>query len=138
MEVFTDPWADRFREEINRSESFRTHGASWDSPIALEMSFRGRAEPRRVLLHLHQGSCTSASCACADSDDGVDLIIRTDVSGWQRILAGRMDPIWGIMSGKLRIAKGSLSQLIPFARAAKALVESAARIDADFPPRTGP
>ena len=36
MEVFTGPWVDRFREEINRSEDYKTHGATWEAPIALE------------------------------------------------------------------------------------------------------
>ena len=134
MEVFTDSWTARFREEINRSASFRTHGATWEAPIALEMSFRGRAKPRRVVLHLHRGTCEEAHCATPDSGEDLELVIRTDVAGWQRILAGRMDPIWGIVSGKLKLVQGSLTDLIPFAQAAKALVDSAALIDADFPP----
>jgi putative sterol carrier protein len=138
MEVFTDQWTARFRDEINRSDSFRNHGASWNAPIALQMSFRGGAEPRSVVLHLHGGTCGSACCAPLRADDEIALVIRTDVAGWQRILAGRMDPVWGIMFGKLKLVRGSLSELIPFASAAKALVESAARIDAGFPPREGP
>ena len=138
MEVFTDPWTSRFREEINRSESFRSHGASWAAPIALEMSFRGGVEPRRVVLVLHGGSCQSATCGHSVTDADIKLVIRTDVAGWQKILAGRMDPIWGIMSGKLKLVRGSLGNLIPFAKAAKALVDSAGRIDARFPPPEGP
>jgi putative sterol carrier protein len=138
MEVFTDPWVVRFREEINRSVDFRTHGATWDAPIALEMSFRGHAEPRRVVLHLHGGACERANCAASSSGNEIGLIIRTDVAGWQRILAGRMDPIWGIMSGRLKLVRGRLSDLVPHALAAKALVDSAALIEADFPPREGP
>jgi putative sterol carrier protein len=138
MEVFTDPWTKCFRDEINKSASFRSHGASWEAPIALEMSFRDGAEPRRVVLDLHGGSCRSAMCGHYIADTDIKLVIRTDVAGWQRILAGRMDPIWGIMSGKLKLVRGSLSDLIPFGKAAKALVESAARIDARFPPADGP
>lgn len=137
MEVFTQPWVDRFRQEINCSESYRHHGATWEAPIALEMSFRGRASPRTIVLHLHQGSCESAHCADSVPDE-VQLIIRTDVVGWQRILAGKMDPIWGIMSGKLRLVRGSLTELVPYALAAKALVDSAAQVEATFPPQDGP
>ena len=138
MEVFTDSWTTRFREEINRSDSFRTHGASWEAPIALEMSFRGSAKPRRVVLRLHRGTCEEAHCTSPDGDEDLELVIRTYVAGWQRILAGRMDPIWGIVSGRLKLVRGSLSDLIPFALAAKALVESAALIDAEFPGKAGP
>ena len=136
MEVFTEPWTERFREEINDSDSYRSHGATWNAPIALEMSFTGDAPSRTVVLHLHHGTCERASCG--HGSDGVGLVVRTDVPGWQRILAGRMDPIWGIMSGKLKLVRGSLSELVPYARAAKALVDSAARIEATFPPSEGP
>ena len=138
MEVFTDAWAASFRDEINRSESYRSHGASWKTPIALEMSFRGSAEPRRITLDLHGGSCRHASCGRYEAEKNISLVIRTDVNGWKKILAGRMDPIWGIMSGQLKLIRGSLTEVIPFAQAAKALVESAARIDAQFPREEGP
>lgn len=135
IEVFTEPWAELFRDEINQSADYRKHGATWEAPIALEMSFRGSAENRTVLLDLHQGSCEQARCG---SPGDAGLVIRSDVAGWKKILAGSMDPIWGIMSGQLKLVRGSLSELIPYALAAKALVDSAARIDASFPPREGP
>ena len=135
IEVFTEPWASLFQAEINRSSTFREHGSKWAAPVALEMGFRGSSPPRRVILNLHQGSCTGAIC---DGSDDADLVIRTNVAGWRKILAGRMDPVWGIMSGQLKLVRGSLTDLVPFAMAAKALVESAARIDASFPPESGP
>jgi putative sterol carrier protein len=134
MEVFTSGWAEKLREEINRSADYRRHGATWDEPIALEMSLGGTAVPRTVLLDLHRGTCTSARCG--NSDDA-DLVIRATVASWKKILAGRMDPIWGIMSGQLELIRGNLADLIPYALAAKALVDSAARIDARFPPEEG-
>ena len=138
MEVFTAPWTARFRDEINRSPDYRSHGASWEAPIALEMSFRGSAAPRTVVLHLHQGECESAHCAEDGPGHDIGLVIRADVEGWKRILAGKMDPIWGIMSGRLKLVRGSLTDLVPYALAAKALVDSAARIEASFPSREGP
>ena len=134
-EVFTENWASLFREEINRSAAYREHGSSWEAPIALEMSFRGDARPRRIVLDLHRGACQEASC---EDQREVGLVIRADVAGWKKILAGQMDPIWGIMSGRLKLVRGSLTELIPYALAAKALVDSAARIDARFPPDVGP
>jgi len=134
-EVFTKPWAELFRDQINQSADYRRHGAAWEAPVTLEMSFRGSAEPRTVVLDLHRGTCEKARCGGA-SEAG--LVIRSDVPGWRKILAGRMDPIWGIMSGKLKLMRGSLSELVPYALAAKALVDSAAKIDASFPPEEGP
>jgi len=136
--VFTQPWADLFLSEINASGEYRTHGAHWDTPIALEMSFTTGGAVRAVVLDLHRGNCRSAACRVPLTADNVGLVIRASVAGWKRILAGRMDPVWGIMSGQLQLVRGNLTDLIPYARAAKALVDSAARIDATFPPPEGP
>jgi putative sterol carrier protein len=135
MEVFTEPWVRALREAINRNPDFRKHGATWDKPIALEMTFTGSAAPRVVELDLHRGACNGARCS---SSTDAELVIRSSAGGWRKILGRKMDPIWGIMSGQMRLIRGSLAELFPYALAAKALVESAASIDAGFPPEKGP
>ena len=52
---------------------------------------------------------------------------------WKNVLAGKTDPIVGLMGGKLKLAKGSLFALLPYAKAAKELVASAIRVDTSFP-----
>ena len=52
---------------------------------------------------------------------------------WKRVLAGDLEPIFGIMSGKLELARGSLAKLVPQIAAARELVAAAARIDTVFP-----
>jgi len=49
------------------------------------------------------------------------------------VLAGKTDPIVGLMGGKLKLAKGSLFALLPYAKAAKELVRSAISVDTSFP-----
>jgi putative sterol carrier protein len=137
LEVFTQAWAEAFRDRINESGAYRRHGATWRAPIALEMSFTGGAEPRAVLLDLSDGRCHGALCSNEDGTKA-DLVIRSSVEGWQNLLAGRLDPIWALMSGRLRLVRGNLSELVPYAHAAKALVEAAASVEASFPPREGP
>lgn len=135
MEVFTQAWAEAFRDRINESAAYRRHGATWRAPIALEMSFSGASKPRAVLLELSDGHCHGAVCS---TEDGADLVIRSSVEGWQGLLAGKLDPIWALLSGRLRLVRGNLSELVPYAHAAKALVEAAASLEASFPPREGP
>ena len=49
------------------------------------------------------------------------------------MLAGKTDPIVGLMGGKLKLAKGSMFALLPYAKAAKQLVASAIDVDTSFP-----
>jgi putative sterol carrier protein len=60
-------------------------------------------------------------------------VIRANPSTWKSVLSGKTDPIVGLMGGKLKLAKGSLFALLPFAKAAKELVQSAINVDTEFP-----
>jgi len=45
----------------------------------------------------------------------------------------RFDPLFALMGGKLKLERGSVSALLPFARAAKEMVTAATRVPTRFP-----
>ena len=48
------------------------------------------------------------------------------------MLQGELEPLFGIMSGKLQLRRGSLVRLTPYINAARELVRAAARVDTTF------
>jgi len=131
VEVFTDPWAEALGAELNDSETYRKAAADWHGALVLEMA--GGDEVRSVYLDLEGGTCRSARLAGEEEREAAAVVLRADAETWQRVLAGEVAPLWGLMSGKLQLAKGSLGTLIPFADASKELVAAAGRIDCHFP-----
>jgi putative sterol carrier protein len=65
--------------------------------------------------------------------DQAPYVIRASPRVWQSVLEGHTDPIVGLMGGKLKLAKGKLFSLVPYAKAAKELVVSAGRVDTSYP-----
>ncbi len=61
-------------------------------------------------------------------------MLQGNAAAWKRILAGEVEPLTALMTGKLRLTQGSLAKLLPYVQAAKELVAAARRIPSTFPP----
>jgi putative sterol carrier protein len=135
-EVFTHDWAVACGEQINENEDYRQAAKNWEWPLVLTMT----ADPklgvpeRSVYLDLYHGECRKARAATADDLDGVPFVIKADPETWKRVLERDLEPIFGLIRGKLKLAKGSLVSLLPYTTAAKEMVLSAACVETEFPP----
>jgi putative sterol carrier protein len=135
-EIFTDEWAAEWHEQINANEDYRTAAARWEGAICLVMSAdedMGIPEDRAVVADLWHGDSRGAKVAGPAERDEAPYVIRASPEVWQRVLEGDVDPIVGLMGGKLKLAKGKLFSLVPYAKAAKELVVSAGRVDTSYP-----
>ncbi|MBD3857681.1 MAG: hypothetical protein IFK92_14385 [Acidobacteria bacterium] len=78
----------------------------------------------------------NAKGAIAASENELEdtpYVIKAEPAAWKSVLGGKTDPIVGLMGGKLKLAKGSLFALLPYAKAAKELVKSAIDVDTSYP-----
>lgn len=135
-EIFTDQWAEAWHTAINDNEAYKKAAARWEGAIGMVMTeddSMGIAEERIVVADLWHGDSRGASAVGPGALDEVPFIIKANPETWKRVLAGKLDPIVGLMGGKLKLAKGGLFALLPYAKAAKELVASAISVDTDFP-----
>ncbi|MEO1370211.1 MAG: SCP2 sterol-binding domain-containing protein, partial [Acidobacteriota bacterium] len=77
--------------------------------------------------------CRAARAATAEDLDAADFALRASAETWRRVLDGALEPILGLMSGKLKLRTGSLAALTPYMQASRELVAAAARVDSTFP-----
>jgi putative sterol carrier protein len=135
-EIFTEDWADAWNDKINGNVAYKKAAEKWEGAIAMVMTpdgDMGIPEDRIVVADLWHGDCRGAKVAAADELDDVPYLIRATPANWKNVLAGKTDPIVGLMGGKLKLAKGSLFALLPYAKAAKELVNSAMQVDTSYP-----
>lgn len=132
--AFSDDWARACAQALNQNSAYRAAAATWEGAIILHM--QAPAGERRVLLDLWHGDCRDARAA----DDEEELLARYVLSGtltvWRQVLEGCTSPLLAIMTGKLRLTKGALGELVPFAGAAKELVAVVASVSAVWPDST--
>jgi putative sterol carrier protein len=132
--VFSDSWATACAVMINQNPAYRAAAVTWEGAILLLMTpDRAGGEERRVFLDLWHGECRSARAASAADELEARYVLAGTQAAWRMVLTGQVAPLLAIMTGKLRLAKGALAELIPYTGAAKELVSAAAAIDASFP-----
>ena len=135
-EIFTDAWAQQWNDSINDNENYKKAATKWEGAIAMQMmpdADMGIPDERIVIADLWHGDCRSARAASTTDLEDAPYVIRATPPAWKSVLSGKTDPIVGLMGGKLKLAKGSLFALLPFAKAAKELVRSAINVDTEFP-----
>jgi putative sterol carrier protein len=135
-ELFGEEWAQAWGEELARSEVYRTAAASWEGSMVFGIhpdEELGLTAPRRVFLDLWHGHCREARAAGEDDLDTAPYVITAAAAVWQEVLEGRVEPLWAFLSGKLKLARGSVSLLLPYVKAARELLAAARRVPTEFP-----
>lgn len=135
-EIFTEKWAKEWGKKIKANAAYRKAAANWEGAIALVMTADngyGIATERAVIADLWHGECRGSGAASAADLEGAPYVIKASPETWKNVLAGKVDPIFGLLRGKLKLAKGSVFSLVPYAVAAKELVNSASNVDTSFP-----
>jgi len=135
-EIFTDAWAREWSDKINLNAEYRKAAARWEGAIGLVMTVdpeMGISGERIVVADLWHGSSRGAKALSTTETDEPSYLIKGTPAVWKNVLNGDTDPIVGLMSGKLKLARGGLFALLPYARAAKELVVSARAVDTSYP-----
>ena len=135
-EIFTEDWAKIWNDKINENEDYKKAATKWEGAIGMLMTpdaDMGIPEERIVIADLWHGDCRGAKAATAADLEDTPYLIKAEPSAWKSVLAGKTDPIVGLMGGKLKLAKGSMFALLPYAKAAKELVKSAINVETTFP-----
>ena len=134
-EVFTHEWALACGEQINENEDYRHAAKKWEWPLVLTMTAAPglSLSERSVYLDLFEGDCREARAARPADAESVPYVISADPKTWKQVLDRDLEPIFGLMRGKLKLAKGSLVSLLPYVAAAKEMVLSAACVETRYP-----
>lgn len=142
--LFSPRWADDFCRRLDDNPRYRELAADWDGAVALAVEADpalGVPEDVVVVLDLHRGRCRGAGIdSPADPTPGpetgpeAEFVLTGPAAVWRRVLAEGLDPILALMTGKLKLTRGSMAGLLPFAGAAKEIVTTARTLDAEPPP----
>ena len=135
-EIFTNDWAQLWNDSINANQDYKKAAEKWEGAIAMVMTpdpEMGVPEERIVIADLWHGDCRGAKAASENELEDTPYVIKAEPTAWKSVLGGKTDPIVGLMGGKLKLAKGSLFALLPYAKAAKELVKSAIDVDTSYP-----
>lgn len=131
LELFSDGWARAWCEALNASQAYRAAAQNWDGVVALVMT---GAEPvRAAVLDSAGGVCRMARAADAADLAGAGYVFEGGPDVWREVFTGRVAPAMALMTGKLKLSRGSLAALMPHAAAARELLVAAGTVPVAFP-----
>jgi putative sterol carrier protein len=130
LKLFSEEWASAYREAINQNQAYRSASRGWEAGA---VAFILRAAPERgypnaaaVLLDLHRGECRAAhSRSYRQAITESAFALEGNYDTWLKLLRGEASPVAMLMSGSLKLRKGSLTRLAPYAESAQELLNSA-------------
>jgi putative sterol carrier protein len=128
-------WLDAYAERINASSEYQEAAATWEGDIAYVFE----AEPDKRVpedlwcwLDLWHGECRGARYGIPeDQGEQARFIIRAPYSRWKEVIKKELDPVKGMMQGKLKL-QGDLPTIVRYVRAANELVNLAGSVPTEF------
>lgn len=128
-------WFSLYAERINSSPEYREAAATWEGDVAYVFEAepdKGVAEEVWAWLDLWHGECRAHRYDLPPAEgERAQFIIRAPYSRWKEVINRELDPIKGMMQGKLRL-KGDLPTIVRYVKAANELVNLAGSVPTEF------
>ena len=131
----TQEWFEAFVVEINASQEYRIAASEWEGDIA----FLIKAEPDKGVpadvwgwLDLQHGRCLGGGIIDEARAADAAYAITAPYTRWKDVLQDELDPIKGMMQGKLKV-RGDLPTIVRQVRAATELVRLTGMVQTEFP-----
>jgi putative sterol carrier protein len=128
-------WLDLYAKRINESPEYKEAAASWEGDISYVFEAepdKGLAEEIWAWLDLWHGECRQHTYAIPPAEgERAKFIIRAPYSRWKEVINKELDPVKGMMQGKLKL-KGDLPTIVRYVKAANELVNLAASVPTEF------
>jgi putative sterol carrier protein len=130
----SDDWMDIYRDRINGSADYHEAAATWEGDIAFVFEAEpdhGVPEDLWAVLDLWHGACRGSRMVSAEEGARCAYVIRAPYSRWKDVLHGDLDPVKGMMQGKLKV-QGDLATIVRYVRAANELVHLTSEVPTTF------
>jgi putative sterol carrier protein len=129
-------WATAFKDALNANATYKTAGKDWThGVVAMVVKANPRlriAEDTGLWLDVHQGTCRECKVVSASDAQGAAFVLIADHERWKQVIKKELDPIKGMMQGKLKLTKGHMPTIVKYVNASKELVESTSRVPTHF------
>jgi putative sterol carrier protein len=130
-------WTEALKVALNNDRAYREAGKPWTfgavAMIVRSDPENGTAQDAGMVLDVHQGVCRGARfIEGIDYSVAAEFVIEGSYSRWKEVIERKLDPIKGIMEGKLKLVRGDLPTIIRFVEPARIVVASASKVPTDF------
>jgi putative sterol carrier protein len=129
-------WASAYKDALNASQTYKTAGKDWTHGVVAMIvkadPALGIPEDTALWLDVHQGACKDCKLMPAKDADAASFVIVADYARWKSVIKKELDPIKGMMQGKLKLTKGHMPTIVKYVQSSRELVETTAKVPTKF------
>lgn len=131
----SEEWVDEYVRRVRESQAYRLAAADWEGDLCFVFEAepdRGVPEPVWVWMDLWHGEVRGHRYGVRPEEgERARFVIRAPYSRWKEVIRRELDPIRGILQGKLKL-RGDLPTIVRHVQAANELVNVAASVPTRF------
>jgi putative sterol carrier protein len=132
MKFNTDEWIKELSRLLNESKDYERAAKDWEGDFIFivepDESFPDHIYFYLGLLH---GKSPDAAMIANENERKAEFTIRAPYGTWRKVIQGKLEPIQGMMTGKLKL-RGNLMKVMRYPKAAKEIISCCAKIPTDF------
>jgi putative sterol carrier protein len=129
MVIFSPEWVEAYKKEVQGSPSYKKAAAAWEGDMTLVVQADGSAlaQDCYIYMDLWHGEARDIRLVGAEEGAKAKFVITGGYERWKQVVKGELEPIKGMMQGKLKL-RGNLAYVVRFVAAAKELVSCTAKV----------
>ena len=128
----SDEWIKELSNQLNLSEAYERSAKDWEGDFVFVVEpDDAYPETAYLFLGLYHGKSPDAAMVASEDERETEFVIRAPFSNWRQVIEGKMDPIQGMMTRRLRLA-GNMMKIMRYPKAAKEIVTCCALVPTDF------
>jgi len=128
----SDEWAKEYQSQLNASEAYERAAKDWEGDFIFTVGADDTLpETAYLFVGLNHGKCTDTALIASEDEREAQFIIRASATNWRKVIEGKLDPIPGMMTRKLKL-KGDMMKVMRYPKAAKEMVNCVSRVPTDF------
>jgi putative sterol carrier protein len=129
-------WASAYKDALNASAAYKVAGKDWThGVVAMVVKAApeiGIAEDTGLWLDVGGGVCNDCRLVPAAEAEKAAFVIVATYARWKEVIKKQLDPIKGMMQGKLKLTKGHMPTIVKYVNSSRELVETTSKVPTKF------
>lgn len=128
----SDAWIKELSAKLNNSPSYEASAKDWEGDFLFVIEGdEVYPETTYLFLGLYHGKSPLALEIAEPSEKNASYVISAPYSIWRKVVEGKIDPIQGMMTKRLKL-KGNMMMVMRYPKAAKEIMACTQQIPTDF------
>jgi len=131
LQPFSQPWAEAWREALASSRELADAARGFHGKVAFVVGAGSPGDAgRAVAVEIADGRVVDAGAVPVPEAHNARFALAAEADVWTGILDGSLEPAGAVLSGKVRLLRGSLLTITPHLALARELLRAARRVNA--------